>query len=150
MWNTAEYPRPWYREPWPWILMAGPAAAIAAGAVTVWLAVASADGLVAGDYYRRGLAINQDVEPYRAAVERGIEADVVTAGGILRVRLKGAAPDALDACFVHPTRVGQDRRLRLARVAPGIYEGALPKLATGRWRLILEDPRGVWRIEKEQ
>jgi hypothetical protein len=42
-------PRPWYREPRPWILMAGPAAAVVAGAVTLWLALASADGIVA-DY----------------------------------------------------------------------------------------------------
>ena len=51
--------RPWYREPWPWILMAPPAAAVIAGAATVWIAVGSADGLVADDYYKRGLAINQ-------------------------------------------------------------------------------------------
>ena len=40
--------RPWYREPWPWILMAAPAAAIVGCAVTIWLAMATADGLVAG------------------------------------------------------------------------------------------------------
>ena len=50
--------QPWYREPWPWILMSGPAAVIVAGAVTTWMAFASADGLVADDYYKRGLAIN--------------------------------------------------------------------------------------------
>ena len=50
---------PWYRDPWPWILMAGPAAVVVAGAITLWIAFASADGLVAGDYYKQGLAINQ-------------------------------------------------------------------------------------------
>ena len=54
--------KPWYREPWPWILMAGPAAVIVAGAFTIWLAVASADGLVAEDYYRRGLEINRELK----------------------------------------------------------------------------------------
>ena len=29
---------PWYREPWPWILMAGPAAVVIAGLFTAWLA----------------------------------------------------------------------------------------------------------------
>ena len=38
--------RPWYKERWPWILMAGPAAVIVAGIVTVWLAVVSNDGAV--------------------------------------------------------------------------------------------------------
>jgi hypothetical protein len=48
---------PWYKEPWPWILMAPPATAVLAGIATVWIAVASADGLVAEDYYKQGLAM---------------------------------------------------------------------------------------------
>jgi hypothetical protein len=32
---------------------------IVAGAVTVWLAVVSNDGLVTDDYYKQGLAVNQ-------------------------------------------------------------------------------------------
>jgi len=40
---------PWYKEPWPWIVMAPPAAAVLAGIATIWIAVASADGLVAED-----------------------------------------------------------------------------------------------------
>ncbi|HSC95836.1 MAG TPA: FixH family protein, partial [Burkholderiales bacterium] len=43
--------KPWYRERWPWLLMAGPAAVLVAGAATIWIAFASADGLVAEDYY---------------------------------------------------------------------------------------------------
>jgi len=44
--------RPWYREPWPWILMAGPAAVIVAGIFTMTLAYRTEDGLVADDYYK--------------------------------------------------------------------------------------------------
>jgi uncharacterized protein len=51
--------RPWYREPWPWILMAGPAAVVVAGAVTMVLAVATNDPLVAEDYYRRGIELSR-------------------------------------------------------------------------------------------
>jgi hypothetical protein len=50
--------KPWYREPWPWLLMAGPAAVIVAGGITTWIAFATFDGLVVEDYYRRGLNIN--------------------------------------------------------------------------------------------
>jgi len=140
----------WYREPWPWILISGPAAVVVAGAVTVWLAIASADGLVADDYYKRGLAINQVIARDRAATDRGITAEVEAGGGVLRVRLTGpAAPDALFARFVHATRAGYDQRLRLPRAAPGVYETALPELAAGRWSLVLEDARGEWRIVKE-
>jgi len=144
--------KPWYREPWPWILMAGPAATIAAGAVTIWLAVSTSDGLVADDYYKRGLAINQEIRRDQAALERGITVTIERRDGALRVRLagRGAAPEALFAQLAHATRAGHDQRLRLARVAPGLYEAELPALPAGRWRLVLEDPRREWRIVKEE
>lgn len=39
-------PRPWYREPWPWVLIAIPAAAVAGSAVTLWLALSRPDTVV--------------------------------------------------------------------------------------------------------
>ena len=39
--------RPWYREPWPWILMAGPAIVVVASFITLWLAVTGADPVIA-------------------------------------------------------------------------------------------------------
>ncbi|MND03068.1 hypothetical protein D3C83_227070 [compost metagenome] len=66
------------------------------------------------------------------------------------MRLAGRAePEALFARLVHATRAGHDQRLRLPRVAPGVYETVLPALAAGRWRIQLEDARGEWRIVKE-
>jgi len=140
---------PWYKEPWPWILMSGPAAVMVAGAATLWIAYATADGLVADDYYKRGLAINRELGRDAAARARGLQASVEWRAGTLRVRLAGNAPQALFAQLVHPTRAGLDQRLRLARAQEGVYEAALPPLAPGRWRLVLEDPRGEWRIVKE-
>jgi hypothetical protein len=133
------------------MLMALPAAAVVASAVTVWLAVVSEDGLVADDYYRRGLAINQEIRRDQAAHELGIVASLESRAGVLRVRLSGRAapPEALFATLVHATRAGHDLRLRLPRVLPGVYETGLPELPAGKWRVVLEDPRGEWRIVKE-
>jgi len=44
-----EEQRPWYREPWPWVLIAIPLLAVIAGTVTFWLAVAHPDYLVVGE-----------------------------------------------------------------------------------------------------
>ncbi|MEQ1516273.1 MAG: FixH family protein, partial [Usitatibacteraceae bacterium] len=46
--NTAHsaLPEPWYRQRWPWLLMAGPAIVVVAGFVTLALAIQSSDGLV--------------------------------------------------------------------------------------------------------
>ena len=39
--------KPWYREPWPWILMSGPAAVVVAGSITAVIAIRTADPVVA-------------------------------------------------------------------------------------------------------
>jgi hypothetical protein len=140
---------PWYRNPWPWILMAGPAAVLVAGAVTAWIAVASSDGLVAEDYYKQGLAINKRLAREEAAHALGLSAQVAVDSGMLKVTLAGQAPEALFAYLAHATRSGYDQRLRLAPVGGGVYEAELPALPAGHWRIVIEDPRATWRIVKE-
>ena len=139
----------WTREPWPWILMSGPAAVVLAGAATIWIAFDSADGLVADDYYKRGLAINQVLGREEHARRLGVQARIESAHGRLRVALAGAAPEALFAQLAHATRAGHDVRLRLALLAPGVYEAELPPLPAGRWSVVLEDPRREWRVVQE-
>lgn len=156
MQDAPQHIQPWYREPWPWILMAGPAAVVVAGAVTIWLAFATADGLVTDDYYRRGLAINQELRRDQAALERGIAAEVERDGGMLRVRLRlrDAPPSALFARLLHATRAGHDQRLRLAAVAPGVYEAELPALPAVSayvdgpegWSIGYSKLDGKWRL----
>jgi hypothetical protein len=70
----------WYREPWPWLLMLGPALVIIAGVVTAYLAVVSNDGLVEDDYYKQGLTVNQRTVRDQRAAELGIEAELVLGG----------------------------------------------------------------------
>jgi len=140
---------PWYREPWPWLLMSGPAAVIVAGAITTWMAFASADGLVADDYYKRGLGINAVLKREQTAAQRGIGATIARDRDRISVRLSGAAPEALFLQLAHATRAGYDLRLRLVRDADGSYRAALPPLPAGRWRAVVDDPRGEWRVVQE-
>jgi hypothetical protein len=141
--------RPWYREPWPWLLMSGPAAVILAGAITTWIAFRTADGLVADDYYKQGLAINKVLKREDAARQLGISAQIALATGRLEVRMQGARPEVLFATLTHATRGGHDLRLRLVRSESGRYEAPLPPLAAGRWRVSLEDAASSWRIVSE-
>ena len=141
--------RPWYRQLWPWLLISGPGSVLIAGAVTMWLAFSGADGLVAEDYYKQGLAINRQLAREEAARTQGIAAVVELNDEHIRVQLTGAAPEALFVHLAHATRAGHDVRLRLARSANGAYEAPLEPLPKGRWRIVIEDPRGTWRINRE-
>ncbi|HEX6528339.1 MAG TPA: FixH family protein [Burkholderiales bacterium] len=136
---------PWYRQRWPWLIMAGPLAVLVAGAVTTWIAFASADGLVAEDYYKQGMGINRRLAREEAARRQGISAQVELSAQIA-VTLQGAAPEALFVHLAHATRAGHDVRLRLVP-SGGKYVADLPPLPPGRWRIVIEDPRGAWLIQ---
>jgi len=141
--------KPWYRELWPWLLMAGPVAVLVAGALTTWIAFASADGLVAEDYYKQGMGINRRLAREQAAQQRGISAAIRIEPASIRLELRGAAPEALFVQLAHATRAGHDVRLRLVPGADGVYAAALPPLPAGRWHAVIEDARGTWRIVQE-
>jgi uncharacterized protein len=137
---------PWYRQLWPWLLISGPAAVLVAGAITMWIAFTTSDGLVAEDYYKLGLAINKRLAREDEARRLGISAVVTLRGNRVHVELKGGRPEVLFVHLAHATRAGHDRRLRLSPVAPGAYEAALEPLPPGRWHVVIEDARGAWRI----
>ncbi|MBX3664556.1 MAG: FixH family protein [Burkholderiales bacterium] len=150
--NTTQQVLPWYREPWPWLLMAGPVAVIFAGIATIWIAVVSSDGLVVDDYYKQGLEINQTLERGALAARLGYRGELRLAPDARSVslRLEAAAgtalPPQLQLRVVHPTRAGRDGLVLLRQRGPGQYEGTAPDLSAGRWILVLEDMQSSWRI----
>jgi hypothetical protein len=141
--------KPWYRERWPWLLMAGPSLVLVAGALTTWIAFASADGLVAEDYYKQGMGINRQLAREDAARRLGISCEIRVEPERIAVKLHGSAPEAIFVHLAHATRAGHDVRLRLVPAGEGLYAGELAVLPPGRWRAVVEDPRGTWRILKE-
>ena len=147
--NVITNQSPWYRSKWPWLLMAAPAFAVVGGAAMLMLALASNDGLVADDYYKRGLAINQTLSRDRAAEAGHYRARVMFNPAFDRVRVivsGDAVAAALTLRLVHPTRIGQDRVVALTAQPGGVYEGAFEPVAAERWGVSLEDAAGAWRL----
>lgn len=146
----AQMSKPWYREPWPWLLMLAPLAAVLMGVVMVVLAGRSQDGLVADDYYRQGLAINRTLDRERHAAALHVSGRLEFSPDRTRVRLllgqDGELPAALQLTFVHPTRAGLDQRIELIRTAPGAFAGELRAPIAGRWLFTLEDQARSWRV----
>ncbi len=58
--------RPWWRHGHLWLVLGGPAVVVVASIVTAVIAARGADGLVAEDYYRRGVEINRQLARERA------------------------------------------------------------------------------------
>lgn len=49
----------WYRQFWPWFLIALPGVVVIACMITIYIAVTNPDPLVDGNYYKQGLTINE-------------------------------------------------------------------------------------------
>jgi hypothetical protein len=142
----------WYRDKWPWLLMAAPAASVFAGVGMLCVAITSNDGLVADDYYKQGLAINQTLSRDRAALAGAYTAHLLFTPELDRVRVSVSGAKAADAVIlrlVHPTRAGEDRIITLSARAPGVYEGDIGAIARRRWGVSLEDAAGTWRLNGE-
>lgn len=142
---------PWYRQRWPWLLIAGPAIVVVASMVTLWLAASSDDGIVADDYYKRGLAINRKLERIdrAAALGMGAVADIA-ADGQVRVALAATSTesDAHPAIIVlnvaHATKGGRDRSVELVLGPQGTYDGRIEPIGVGRWLVSVETKS--WRL----
>lgn len=141
--------RPWYTEPWVWLLITFPLVAVIGGMITIYLAVSTSDGLVVDDYYKRGKAINVDLARDRAAARYGLQAqiDIDLQSNRVQLRLQAPAgryPKTLQLSLLHPTRAGHDQVLQLQRAADGGYSSGLDELTRGNWYLQLE--ADDWRL----
>ena len=148
--RQAEAPRkPWYREPWPWFLMAGPGLVVVAAIATAVIAFRGADGLVADDYYKQGLGINRQLARDQAARDLALAGELRLLPGAVRVTLHAtsALPDRITVRFAHHSRASEDRVVHPARNAQGAWEAPLGDLPAGRWRAIVETAQ--WRVSAQ-
>jgi len=133
--------------------MAGPMLVVIASMYTLWLAITSDDGLVADDYYKRGLAINRTLSRDQNAAANHYRATLVFDPGAHSVRAtfsgRGVRPRVLRLRIVHPTRAGMDRMVSLVAAGDGRYEGAIGALHPGRWLITLDDASRKWRLTGE-
>ncbi len=143
-------PRPWYREPYVWLVIAIPVLAVISGLTVITIAVVSDDGLVVDDYYKRGKEINRVLRRDKTAAALGLQADLsLGEQGRVRVVLlsdTGAPlPDDVELHLSYATRAGIDQTVVLQGRGPGVYLGQLIRpLATGRWYAQLQTER--WRL----
>jgi len=140
----------WYREPWPWFLMLGPAVVVVARFATMAVAFRTNDTLVADDYYREGLGINRTMSREEHASDLRIAARVLFNDDRRRVHVMlspvDPAPRALRLTLLHGARASDDQVIMLGAIAPGFYAGTLREPPAGVWQLRLEDGEGTWRI----
>ena len=109
------------------------------------------DGLVADDYYRRGMQINRSLARDAEAARRELGASITfPEPGIVVVRLTGSGAMApatggggLNLHFARAGRAGGDVHVPVARHGAE-WRGLLPALPPGKWYVELGNEQ--WRL----
>ncbi|MGO4331543.1 FixH family protein [Cupriavidus sp. 2TAF22] len=65
---------PWWKEPWPWLLMSGPLVAMVGCGFTIWLAMSHPDQPVVEGVSRHGLVVEKARGATRDAVPAATQA----------------------------------------------------------------------------
>lgn len=142
--------KPWYRQFWPWFLIALPGSVVVAGLVTLGIATSGRDTLVKDDYYKDGLAINQDLAKAERAVALGIVLDCAYDPRTGRVTVQGrgvpAGTELLELQFVHPTLADRDVATTLTPDGKGAFAASVGLVGPGHWHVRIASPDKGWQL----
>ena len=140
---------PWYKQFWPWFLIILPGTAVVATLYTVVIANQYADDLVVDDYYKEGLAINQQLTRQSRADSLKLTARFSHEQRQLDIRIEGRIEaHQLRLLLSHAMESDRDFAVPVKLVAQGHYRVLLPQLIKGRWHWTLDE--GVsshWRLD---
>jgi uncharacterized protein len=149
--ERGRHPEPWYRQFWPWFLIALPGSVVIASFVTLWLAISRPNPMVVDDYARIARSTEQRLERDQAAAALGVRAEIrlIAGANIVEIRLlpETVAPESLELRLSHPLIEERDQIVSMMRV-PGGWSAELEPPA-GRWYVQLYPGDRSWRLSGE-
>nr|WP_314900474.1 FixH family protein [uncultured Deefgea sp.] len=149
--STPHEEKPWYKHPHVWLLITFPVLAILGGMHMLYLAATSKDSLVSDNYYKEGNNINQRLQLEKAALAKGITAQVILGDNqqSIRILLNKKELGPIKLKIVHPTMNGLDQEITLSKQTGGMYIGNLKQpLQAGNWHVELSDDIKTWSLRK--
>lgn len=140
--------KPWYKQVWPWILIAIPVFTMLKAVHSIYLMNQQSPDLVVDDYYAEGKAINMNLAKYREAALRNLQANILVAANkaIIRFEANPVLGEQLQLRFVHNTVAAQDFAVAALRSGENMYVAELPATLTGKWNLVVTDSTDQWKL----
>lgn len=143
--------KPWYKQFWPWFVIALPATSVVAGLITVVIAVQNKPDIVRDDWYKDGLAINQRKDKNERAKVLGItfaysldrdnkRLNIVSQG------IDTAATPTLSLVLLHPTMSERDADVTAALMPDQHYAALLHEIPTGYYHVQVSAPGMDWQV----
>ena len=141
---------PWYKQFWPWFLMAIPLSSVMVGIVMFRFANDGTNALVVDDYYKEGKTINARLDKISQAQALNIQTLLTVSNDEVSVSFQSGSPisgEALQLDLFHVTLPKRDRKLLLTRDATGVYRGLVDFPIDGKWRLRLMPLDEEWKVQ---
>lgn len=145
---------PWYRQFWPWFLIALPTTAVVASIASLVIALRNADTLVREDWSDAGENINVELALEREAATRGMSAVVQLepATNRVSVQLAGVGAESVPRLSLelrHPTDASRDFASILDPGAPGVFVGdASSSSLMGSWYVTIAPADRTWLLRQ--
>jgi len=149
--NTTD---PWYKQFWPWFIIALPLTAVIASVTTVIIAFTNADTVVRGNWYKDGLAINQRLDKSMETKKRDIKGQlkINRDTGQITVKLQNVNSQeepSIHLQIIHPTQVKKDINLSMLATGDGEYQSKLAKIPEGNYYIQIEPASGHWQLNSQ-
>jgi hypothetical protein len=151
--------KPWYRQFWPWFIIALPASSVVAGLTTLWISMQTTDSLVVHGEDGVRKAADRRVAAQRLASEMNLAAaiDIDPESGIVTAVIRSGAlddvPGSLEFELSHPAFADRDEAVTLTKALPDgdgnpVWVGHFVTLPEGRYYAVLRSG-DAWRLSTE-
>ncbi|WP_448565388.1 FixH family protein [Thalassotalea ganghwensis] len=139
----------WYKEPWAWLVFLLPFTAVVAGIATLIIANTNPDDLVVGDYYKKGKAINLELDKIKLAQKLGMKFDLKFSDEQLVIKPTGIEKEfpLLNVNFYHPTLAEKDFYVALTADGNGHFRQTIDHDIKGKWRVTISSFEDTWKIQ---
>jgi hypothetical protein len=151
--------QPWYRQFWPWFIIALPASAVIGGLATLWISLQTTDSLVlrSDDGVRN--ASDRHIAAERFASAAGlvalvdIDRDTGTVSAVMRSGALDSLPTTLEFELSHPAFAERDQVITLTKALPDedgnpVWVGHFVTAPKGRYYAVLSSGN-TWRLSAE-
>ncbi|MDO6496820.1 FixH family protein [Photobacterium sanguinicancri] len=142
--------KPWYKQFWPWFLMAIPATSIIYSLSIVYVFSQNQVDLVAEDYYKKGKAINLDLSRLKVADALKLKASLQVVDDQITVNFdKGELTQFpnLRVTFTHRTLANRDFTQMVSADLKGSYHFNTSSPVKGPWFVEVEPFEGDWMLQ---
>jgi hypothetical protein len=141
----------WYKQFWPWFLIALPVSSMILSLNMLRFAINSEDSLVVDEYYKQGKAINVNLQKIEMAKTLNLKAQLLIDDNSVEMRFTDGELDssaALNLVFYHATQEHKDMSLILIKDASDTYRALIDTDMTGKWQVSLQPHDEEWKIQQ--